>query len=784
MIIHLTEHYEKLALPGSFPPLHNDSHPLLYHQMRTIEALYQAPLVVNSYATGTGKTRASLLHLFTLNGQRHNVLFIAPTNALIRQHVEDIKRFVHEYNLSFRVIEVNAERLRTIGLSLAMPQRNGEKLHRLISNPLEFAADLGIDPRDTQPFPLIMVVNPDIFHYMLFFRYGPHDQRNLFEHALAGFGYIVVDEFHYYDYKQLVSFLAFLNFWEEWGYFAEGRRVCLLSATPNAQIETYLSRLLGDHWQHISPDNEPPESANHPKIQTLSALNLEISDTALREWVITQHTRLISWLTEGLDGAIISNSLARINVVYDQLANLDVCRVTGPEPPERREQALRHKLILATPVVDIGYNFDRQKKRQNIDFVILEGRYSDDIVQRIGRAGRVLGKLEQHHLSQAVALVNEEVARSLRAYDGATLDRRAFRELLGTIPELPPKHQLEDYIRVHGITEAFYPLYKAGAMLLPDEKDVEVDALYERIRSVFAPQSQTRTKALTGFFAAFNAREQWVNANHTERWSVDGWHGKTLVANMASWITQLQMTSGKRPVVNLEQARSVLSDRRKRAGLEEFITSQYYLTRSLFAFRDSFNGPEVVLYDPHRLFSSQEHSCYDLLHLVANYHLHLFTSRDEYVKICGEPGMKGDLYVRLQSRRETTLQIEFRLEREDTTQQQFENRFCRCPVALNRLRLVARVRHGDLHPLQEEFTEAIREIYIPLLILPNQDEGALRATLRGTPIIARRLSVVFEDANIGEYQIVVGSATWHADAALRRHFKFRERQEACEAIIL
>src|SRR5690349_19380454 len=92
MNIHLSAHVERCAPVGAFKPLPDAK--LLYHQVRTGDALQQAALVVNSYNTGTGKTRASLLHLFALDQRRHNVLFIAPTNALIRQHVEDIQTFV------------------------------------------------------------------------------------------------------------------------------------------------------------------------------------------------------------------------------------------------------------------------------------------------------------------------------------------------------------------------------------------------------------------------------------------------------------------------------------------------------------------------------------------------------------------------------------------------------------------------------------------------------------------------------------------------------------------
>ena len=75
--------YEKLAPTNPFAlrdwPL--------YHQQRTYEALRTHDLVANTYNTGTGKTIASLLHLFDLDRTGKNVLFIAPTNALLAQRV-------------------------------------------------------------------------------------------------------------------------------------------------------------------------------------------------------------------------------------------------------------------------------------------------------------------------------------------------------------------------------------------------------------------------------------------------------------------------------------------------------------------------------------------------------------------------------------------------------------------------------------------------------------------------------------------------------------------------
>ncbi|PJF32773.1 MAG: hypothetical protein CUN57_04130, partial [Phototrophicales bacterium] len=81
-------------------------HGCLYHQYRTYEALLENDLVINTYNTGTGKTKAALLYLAELdriyrdaNGKkRQNVLFIAPTNELIRQHFEDVKAFTQDLN--------------------------------------------------------------------------------------------------------------------------------------------------------------------------------------------------------------------------------------------------------------------------------------------------------------------------------------------------------------------------------------------------------------------------------------------------------------------------------------------------------------------------------------------------------------------------------------------------------------------------------------------------------------------------------------------------------------
>src|SRR5689334_10395992 len=95
--IHLDGHSEQVTQDATFFPSAFDNHRALEAQRQTYEALAasSASVVLNTYATGSGKTKAALLYLYQLAAQRANCLFIAPTNELLMQHVRDIADFCH-----------------------------------------------------------------------------------------------------------------------------------------------------------------------------------------------------------------------------------------------------------------------------------------------------------------------------------------------------------------------------------------------------------------------------------------------------------------------------------------------------------------------------------------------------------------------------------------------------------------------------------------------------------------------------------------------------------------
>lgn len=753
-------------------------HPPLYHQLRTYEALQTHDLVANTYNTGTGKTVASLLHLFRLNGKGENVLFIAPTNALLHQHAESIKDFIKQHDdLDFLVLEVNAARLRQI----MEGQRPGETLQRLIQNPLTFAESLGIPLDDHRKRPIVLVVNPDIFYYALYFRYGAHDQRNVFQKFLTAFDYIVIDEFHYYDSKQLANFLFFFVISQEFGYFEDGRRICLLSATPNENVLEYLTRVFDDRWTLIAPHNEPAESEGYATTPVLTALDVEVVEAEIQDWAAAHERDLGEWLDAGQDGALISSALWRVNTCYttlrDGIGEARLGRITGPEPAEKRAQATGVPLILATPTVDIGYNFDKQdKKRQNIDFMICDARYGDELLQRLGRAGRVLGKPQHDGISHAVALLSGEAYHALDDYDGAILSRAEFADIVANTGALPPKQSLYNYIRIHAITECFYPIYQVERMM-PDHLQDKVDALYERVRQVFAPASKRPAWPLRRFFAKYWGRKRWLRDNKKQI-SL----GSGTAAQVADWIKWREDVEYE-PADLKPHLASLLEREEEKRRLRDFVAGQVHLTESLFSFRDSFQGPKAVVYDQQHLLSSETVNCYGLMHLVSNYRIRWLEGRREFVRAFEETELKGDLYGVIEGWRKPRLSLELRYE-SAWRRDEFDERVCRRPVALPGLRLDAREKGGDFYPLDPRITRAFGDQYITVLGIKPEDGGVVYGKFKGTSLYTRRLTVAFPDGRIDEnYRILLGAQAFQAHAELLGYFYMQDRLKS-EAIII
>lgn len=766
--INLLPHAEKQATTN---PLNLRRWPL-YHQMRTYEALQQFDLVMNTYNTGTGKTVASLLHLHDLKGK--NVLFIAPTNALIQQHSEDIENFVRDYGLDFKVQPITAQTVREIEQS----NRPGKTLHHFIRNYLKYEAD-------GRRRPLILVTNPDIYYYALFDQYGPNDQRNLFEDFMLRFDYIVIDEFHYYDSKQLANFFFVLAMYDQFGYFGDEyhqRKICLLSATPTGYVRDYLTDIFGSRWTMVSPDNEPPESTDLPTMPSLAPLTLTLIPGELNEWAAQNGRQLLSWLAGGQDGAMISSSLWRVNAARQALLPLisdqQMRRITGPETAEARQTATKAPLILASPTVDIGYNFAKgNKTRQNIDFLVCDARFGDSLLQRIGRAGRVLGKAQTSQPSRAIAILPDAAVDSLKHLDGQTITRAEFNQAINSCDALPERHRLTQYINSHAITECFYPIFKLGATVPPDYHD-ELERLYLRVHDLFAPNSRLTYQALKTYYFKYQSRQIWLNQTKKQIPL-----NKETAVHVRDWLKWLSNT--EYPLADLEdQLAEILEDEEQQQALCNFVTSQVAITQALFNFRDSFQGPTAVIHDPHHQLSSQTINSYDLFHLLRHYQLSPQFTRAQFIRQFGPTDLEGDFYFQIKDWRDEKVSLAYRYQT-DADRSDFDEKWCCRPIGLIGLKIQARQGGTAVHGLLDKtIVNALAEKCLPVMIISPDDAGAAIARLRGTAVWSQPLTVTFPDGTFEEaYRIFFGKDAYFAHAELRGYFYQKQRQQ-CEAIII
>jgi CRISPR-associated endonuclease/helicase Cas3 len=765
----LLPHAEKLA-PDN--PLGLARWPL-YHQMRTYDALGDHPLVVNSYDTGTGKTRAALLGLLHPALRSVNCLFIAPTNELIRQHVKDIQNFVTQYGLDYHVLHVDAHTLRTLRSSHER-ERVGERMVRLFSNPRAF----GWEGRK----PTIVVTNPDIFYYALYVAaYNVHDRRNLLEQFLTRFDYVVVDEFHYYTAKQLANFLFFFIIGQEWGYFTKGRHVCLLSATPEEAVREYLERIFREEeiaW--INPANEPLESADYETTPTLAPLTLEARQGTLDEFAddARQQDWLAGLLANRQDGALISNALWRVNQAHAALRGprFDgrVRRLTGAETVQSRRDARLAPLILATPTVDIGYNFTKPgKARQPLDFIVFDVRTHDEFLQRLGRAGRVLGHEQTDVSSQATALVDDDALTALRSLDGQTISRAELRRAVQQA--LPPRNDLFAYIRSYAVLEAFRPIYELKRTMRPDLEEW-VERLFAGVREVFATGSQ---RWYYGSLCKHMRRHERTGRVLRENKLAElpefvdeylDWH-RPMEAPPAEW-TRLEQVVRTQP-----QPREQL--------VLPWLQAQYALTEALFNFRDSFQGPTAAVYDPHHLLSDGDLTLYDALHVVANFEADYFDDAAAFHRACRiEPG-QADIYCRLTTHRDPRLYIGLEYREGRLPREAWEKLYTRRPVALTGLHLLAQVPGGGPAPLHPTLRRSVEAQYVACLIIPDADVGRLLYLTRDRNLFPRSLRVAFATEDTShEYKAMVGTAAFVMHAELEGYFWFKQKRDNDAPIIL
>jgi len=789
----MSDNYLELELAAHAEPLADENDPdyhkvqvalgsphVLYHQLATYKAK-AASIVVNSYNTGTGKTKAALLRLLDLNAdyeqsglqRRNSVLFIAPTNELLRQHEQDIQQFVDDNSLKHRVLRLDANEIRQFrDNNPAVGARQAKTLHNLLDDPGLLLRQMNDELADSRS-PYVLVTNPDIFYYRLYSTGNNLDQRQLFNDFTGKFGYIVVDELHYYNAKQLANFLFYFALLKHWRLLGSERHACLLTATPNEKVKGFLDRLNGDgvSVEYIEPDAAPSDLPTTP---TLAPIHLRLYAAeqlanGLIEVAEQEQPAVDARLRADEHGAIISSALWRINQLFDRYNGSNraptLARLTGVEVSAARKLASKAALIFATPTVDIGYNFSRAgKQRQSLDFLFFDASTSDEFIQRLGRAGRVLGKPVKDVPSDVYAVVPEKLLLALRDKAGQPLTRSELKSIVDAA--LPPRNGLYEYIRSGAITEAFLPIFTYQKAQAADERQW-AEAMFEAVRVAFGSQPKPTFKQLEGYIKKY----KWLAENEDKLLTAWG-SGKINHALLTSDLLEQHPDQGETIVQQVaeldEQGVQRYSNRMQKQhernpkdyALEQL--ERFYTANARFNFRDDFQPPQVVVYDPERRLGSGEYALYSALHVAQNFVAAWSDDKELIDDLTLRLGRRVDAEVLLactiQNLRPSAarLNLYFKLAAGALNRKAWEERYCRKLTATCGFELAS--KDGSV---PAELNTAFRRKFFSFYAVPTgqPDEWALRNLSKRTSLYTHELQVKFSDQS-GEqtYILVLGSA--------------------------
>jgi CRISPR-associated helicase Cas3 len=367
--------------------------------------------------TGSGKTRATALPVLK---NHESAVFVYPTNALIQDQARAIRQLMEDEGIAFQewtpqnatekfgieeyvLVQVNADVLGAFAKAWGMgAKQRGFALLRLLQQ----------DKRK------IVLMNPDILFllYSLSYQASPEALTHL-----QAYKTLIFDEFHLYGGVELAHALFLIYLARRTDAFP---RVVLLSATPNAEVQTYLERLLAPRIIDPSVISRGRICGERPVAHDVTLQSLpvtaDIVKTAQAKVIELadkfRGLREINGEANAIGGyvpcVVILNSVVNAIALEDALVEAgfqraDMAPIRGLSARSSRD--VRGKtLVLGTSAIEVGIDFQA-------DYLIFEAGDAASFMQRFGRIGRhrkgVAFLLGDHHQCQAVISLGAELSR-------------------------------------------------------------------------------------------------------------------------------------------------------------------------------------------------------------------------------------------------------------------------------------------------------------------------------------------------------------------------------------
>ncbi|HWS83326.1 MAG TPA: hypothetical protein VN207_03615, partial [Ktedonobacteraceae bacterium] len=187
---------------------------------------------------------------------------------------------------------------------------------------------------------------------------------------------------------------------------------------------------------------------------------------------------------------------------------------------------------------------------------------------------------------------------------------------------------------------------------------------------------------------------------------------------------------------------------------------EYFVTNARFNFRDNFQPPLALAYDPEGFLATAEYTTYSALHIVQNYVADWFdASQLQYGDMIENAGQSIDKQVQLccviRKPRDQRLHVYFKLGNISLTKKRWEERYCSMLAATDGFRL-----HSDNGPVPSEMNALFEQNWIAFYAVPavGPEALALNKLCKTTSLFTNLLRVDFSGEGEFEYMLVVGTA--------------------------
>ncbi|MBD3158018.1 MAG: type I-D CRISPR-associated helicase Cas3' [Candidatus Lokiarchaeota archaeon] len=331
--------------------------------------------------TGMGKTAIAVMGVVESSPKR--AVMVYPTNELIDNQQQSIRKTCRALGVEEPdIVRVHSAEMRRLIT---------EEDYRSKSKAL--ADNLRPPLKDKPKF---ILTNPDTLHLVLRFKYGRgryNEQAARVLNVLGSYSTLVLDEFHYYELRELSALYFDLCFAGFLGMFS---RILLMTATPHSGLERYLNHVAAaSDMQTPQPVTAQEADSGRQVIHEVDFSILPENDDDLKQmadYLIERRDELATLREENkasdylpacviLNSVIDARSLTEMLLASEEFEDGEIKESHGLVPQNIRRERESALVLVGTSAIEVGIDFDTS-------YLLFQAWSASSAVQRIGRVGR------------------------------------------------------------------------------------------------------------------------------------------------------------------------------------------------------------------------------------------------------------------------------------------------------------------------------------------------------------------------------------------------------------